>query len=748
MLNIKPSEKKTTEKIAAFTLIFVAGFMLADTSIAGAASFADISLAGALNLPMSAAVLMGSMIKSVISGALGKNIVKISAIIMIVIMKMFFEPESDPKLCGIWTAMSIILSGAAVSAIIGEVLYKLLFYVFYGVSAGFTAYSAALIIKGLRYQPVMDLSSSSGCAYAVVYTIFISAVCSIKLRYIEPGIIIGSAVTLLAAYNYRRTGGVLCGALTTCGAFLSSPECGMTVVLLPAAGLITGYLYKQKYTVAAVAFAGVNFMLTVLTGITQNGIYSMLNIMIGTILFTVISPKFSDKWVITGSNFTSALPEIMSSRMGFLSASIETVRNESEKIAEMLSKSAENQSEIEENSREVCEHCFRKLACRKTDHDITMRGFRKLSQLTEISREMIPYELEECLHKEELIEVFERSRREKAVAKILEMRFAESRRLLSEQIKIIEEIVETAGKCPDVRYSEPVSKAVRDKLVKFGSSPDNVIACYNSRNRLLIELYFSFNNAPDSHTRICDLISDDLRIPLSCTEPVHSGKEVRLRLFERPEYAIEVYGASVCAESSGENGDTSIAFGDGTGVSYVILSDGMGSGRNAAIQSRMVVSMFRKLISSGVNYASAIRLINSIMLTKSRDEAFATLDAVRIDPDNCRLTIIKSGASATLIRHRGNVMKVTSSTFPIGIYEQSDTFSGNYDFEEGDIIIMFSDGICENEYRFIKELLLGGDDVKKIVDEICAKSEIFNPSLHADDVTVIGIRAVRSSEKV
>ena len=59
---------------------------------------------------------------------------------------------------------------------------------------------------------------------------------------------------------------------------------------------------------------------------------------------------------------------------------------------------------------------------------------------------------------------------------------------------------------------------------------------------------------------------------------------------------------------------------------------------------------------------------------------------------------------------------------------------------------MFSDGISETEYRFIKELLLSTSDIKKIVDEICAKADVFNPTLHADDITVIGIRAGRSSE--
>jgi stage II sporulation protein E len=170
----------------------------------------------------------------------------------------------------------------------------------------------------------------------------------------------------------------------------------------------------------------------------------------------------------------------------------------------------------------------------------------------------------------------------------------------------------------------------------------------------------------------------------------------------------------------------------------------MGSGRGAAVESRMVVSMFRKLITSGVNYSSAIKLINSIMLTKSREESFATLDAVRIDPDSGTLTVIKSGAAATLIRHGDKVMKISSPTCPIGIVEEAESFSETYDFDENDIIIMFSDGINENEYRFIKELLMCSSDIKSIVDEICAKAELFNSNIRQDDVTVIGVKINKS----
>lgn len=719
-----------------------AGFLLSGTDMAGVASFADISIAGALALPASTAVLTGSLLHCIISQSVGKNIVKITAMVIIIIAKMFCEPRHSPKANGFITTAGVFVAGTAVSALIGEIPYKLIFYMFYGGLAGFTAYSVAFIISGLKKRFVLDFSTSTGCAYAVVYTILTASLCSVNIPYINIGLIFGITVTLFGAYYYCHTGGVMCGALTVCGAFLSSMQCGMTVVLLPASALLTGYLNKQKNTTASLCFVGINFTLMVLTGITENSIYSMIDMICSAVLFLVISPAYSDKWFTTGNDTVSELPEIISARMGFLADTVHTVRTESEKISEMLARKRERNISAEDVVNAVCTYCTRKSYCWKNNYNSTKSGFMKLSSMTEFSDETFPYEISECIYKSGLIEFYRKMSAEKAKERIISLRHSENMMLLSEQMKTLEEIINSAGERMDVRFSAPVSKMVKNKLNKFGFFPSEVIAYYDERNRLHTEIYFSRRNSPENFTRICDLVSDELRIPLDSVQPVSSGKQVRIRLFERPKYKLDVYSTSVCAEDS-ENGDTSAVFGDGMGCSYVILSDGMGSGKNAAVESRMVVQMFKRLICSGIEYPSAVKLINSVMMTKSPDETFATLDVVRIDLETCNLTVIKSGATATLIRHRGNVMKIISPTFPIGIYSKSEIFSCQCDFDENDIIIMFSDGISENEYRFIKELLLSSDDLKKIVDEICAKADVFNPTLHSDDITVIGIRVTR-----
>lgn len=118
---------------------------------------------------------------------------------------------------------------------------------------------------------------------------------------------------------------------------------------------------------------------------------------------------------------------------------------------------------------------------------------------------------------------------------------------------------------------------------------------------------------------------------------------------------MEHYISALHAQQEAISGDTAILFTDSAGNPYLVLSDGMGTGKNAAIESRMTTEMFRKFISGGVTGTAAIRMMNRLLLMKSPQETFATLDAAQFDLDFGALTMLKSGAAATLIRHDGKV---------------------------------------------------------------------------------------------
>ncbi|MCQ2459146.1 MAG: SpoIIE family protein phosphatase [Ruminococcus sp.] len=732
------TEKKGIRESIEFIISVTAGFILSGTELGGVTAFTDIATAGALEISGCTGILTGGILFSFLFGDIGRNIVKLSAIVLILISKLLSQNRTDPKMCGIYTAVSVFLSGTAVSLVIGELFKKLIFYLFYSIFTGAAAYSATAVINTLREKKVLDLTAYGYC-YAVVYVIYTASLCSVKIPVINIGILFGTFITLLSVYYYGHTGGVMCGAMTAFAAFLSSTETGMTAVLLPAVSMLTGYTKRNRTISCAIVFILINTILMVLTGITHNSIYTMVNVITASALFTVAEPFLSDRWIKTSSDKNNPFQEIITSRMQFMSDTIENVRRDSDKIAETLLQREREENYIEGKIGAVCSKCFRKTYCKRKG-STESEGLDRLIHMSEISMETFPAELEECVKKHELIKAHKSGMKEDTYSMLTTARYNDRRELLSEQMKTIEEIIRKSTTLPDTRRSQRISGKIEKKLKKFGYEPSFVTACYNKVNRLIAEIYFTTENAPETSTRICDLISDELKIQFNSTEPISSGKEIRIRIYEPPKYALDVYRATASADNSEENGDTSLVFSDGTGKGCIVLSDGMGSGNKAAFESRITVRLFKKLINSGVDLKSAVKLINSIMLSKSKDEAFATLDVISLDLYSCESTVTKCGAAATIIRHNNNVCKITSKTFPVGIYEKSEIFTTECEFAEGDIAIMFSDGISEGEYLFIKELLLGSNDLKKIVDEICSKAEKFKASEKSDDITVIGFK--------
>lgn len=745
-MSFKHHKLKLSESaLTALSLLLsaAAGALLSGSGIAGTASFAGISAAGAVSLPCSAAVFTGALVRSAVCGTVGRNAVMLTSMLLIFIVRMFMDSPDSTQRSGIVTGSSAAVSGIAVSALIGELPYKLPFYLFYGAVSGFAAYAGAVCVQSLRRQRLLRLTGTYGACFAAVYTLAIASLCSLRTGILDPGIIAGTAVTLLGAYYYFRQGGAFCGALTVCGAFLASPESGIGTALLPVTGLLTGCIRRRRTGLSAAFFLLSSVVLTILSGLPEgregNGLTELVSMTAGTLIFLAAAPRWSDKWIAAGDGGEAELrPELERSRACFLADSIGGIMGEPEDCEPDGGGGAFF-------PEEVCGSCWRYPVCRSSGE--TAEGFAALAGVPVLTADCFPPELDRCVRRESILCAAGEYRSRRASERLKELSAAGCRAVLAGQMRFTEDLLRTPS-CGSMRYSLPVSRTIAEKLKRHGIETAGVFAGYNAVNRLIAEIYLPCEGAPDSSARICDLVTDGLGVYMECGARAVSGRQVRFSLGEVPQYTAEICVASRCAGESAVCGDTTASFGDGRGRYYAVLSDGMGTGESAAARSGEAVRLFRELVEGGADTAPAIGLVNTLLLAGNREESFATLDIACIDLDSGGIRMIKAGAAATLLCHSGSVMKITSPAFPVGIYQETEPFCADYGFEEGDTAVMFSDGVSENEYLFIKELLLntGGQaqPLSRMVEEICRKAEVFNPSARSDDVTVMGIRLSRS----
>lgn len=162
-----------------------------------------------------------------------------------------------------------------------------------------------------------------------------------------------------------------------------------------------------------------------------------------------------------------------------------------------------------------------------------------------------------------------------------------------------------------------------------------------------------------------------------------------------------------------------------TGELVMVLSDGMGSGSGACRDSENLVEVLESLIEAGFRKESALRLMNTLFVMSYEGKKFTTLDMTAIDLYSGECEIIKNGAAATFIKHKNEVETIYAKTLPMGIDLEVTPESATRQLEDGDMVIMVSDGIID---------AFPGEDKEFYIENILQNIMSNNPSDIANGV--------------
>ncbi len=127
------------------------------------------------------------------------------------------------------------------------------------------------------------------------------------------------------------------------------------------------------------------------------------------------------------------------------------------------------------------------------------------------------------------------------------------------------------------------------------------------------------------------------------------------------------------------------------------ISDGMGSGREAARISGLCSLFLQKLFplkayGEGVT-ENIIESLNLFLCCQNKqNECSCTLDMAEIDLIQNKLTLYKCGSAPTYVFRDGTILRLRSSTVPMGIFENADIGKTQMEMLPGDVIVMISDG--------------------------------------------------------
>ena len=217
----------------------------------------------------------------------------------------------------------------------------------------------------------------------------------------------------------------------------------------------------------------------------------------------------------------------------------------------------------------------------------------------------------------------------------------------------------------------------------------------------------------------------------------------RLYLTEAEPLAVSVGIAAMKKKGEKVSGDRGTYFKTDAGVLCVILSDGMGSGDEAADESAEVIAILEEFLRAGINPAVAMKTLNSVMLLKSGDSwGFATVDLMCVDLFTGETCFYKYGAAPSYVMNGKSIKRIRGESFAPGLSGKSDAAPDvvRMRLKPGSTAIIASDGVISDANdAWLREILDSkSDDMKLLARDTLREAEkLYGKN---DDMTVLAVR--------
>ncbi len=267
--------------------------------------------------------------------------------------------------------------------------------------------------------------------------------------------------------------------------------------------------------------------------------------------------------------------------------------------------------------------------------------------------------------------------------------------ILGEQMQSIGELLLTLSQ--EVRHSvffdsESERRIVEELAYSNIIARDIIVSGENGGYGVTITLRKRDAENPKLVQIISRVLSSKFRVVEKRQSDIVGYDTVRLMII--PRYSL-VYGVSnQTMEGSEASGDTYSVERIGHDKVMVALCDGMGSGEEAKFNSSTTISMIENFYKAGFNNNAILSLINKILATYN-GESFTCLDMAIIDLSKGAMDVIKLGGVQSLLVRQGVVNVIESGALPLGIVEEAEPYTERRMLMDGDVIVMFTDGISD-----------------------------------------------------
>ncbi len=597
-------------------------------------------------------------------------------------------------------------------------------------------------MKGFEISDHIDRATS-----AAVSWLSFMAVAALDYPFANIGRLIAAFMMLAVNARFGFTYGAAFSLAAVAGIACTDNEAGMGAAVMAVALLVSGILSRYGKVTRAIAFVLFGTLGILAAGIEAGSWRIFGEMIVAAVLFVLLpveragvrEDQFADRTVSM----------LMRERLFFAADALAGVSRGLNAAAETLDrKYCMSPDQVADAAADrLCKSCPNNMKCWGEHYEMFHSEFNRLVQLVRSGKEISemtisPMVSDICYNKNGIVRAVRYSYARYVAAAGDERRIRELRRLYTEQLSSMQEILRDMG-CSASRMTagnKGAERRAEKALEQCGLVSPKAYVSSDRKGRLRLEAYCGGELKTET-SYLGELLISALGRELELPEVHISGDAVRVTAVERSRLCAQIGAYQLSKGHNSCCGDYYESFMGSDGAFYVVLSDGMGSGSRARIDSTLACTTFVKLIKSGIPLTSALEMVNSSMLVKSADESYATLDICRIDLNTGEGVLYKAGAATTYIKQADKLIRAALSSVPAGVGGRFSVPVQRFKVDSGDVIIMATDGVTVDEGWLSREL--STSDSPKLLSERIARSARSTEKGRDDDISVIAVAVSR-----
>lgn len=750
LLESELTEEKTPyEKWGRIIFFGAVSFLFAQIDFLYGISPFTVAFLGAIPFEFCFSAFVGGTLGGFTSLAVGDAVKTMGALFIVALMRSikerYFRKTENDYINGIFS-LAGCLSCSLIKAVISDIGFENGLLIAF---EGALSFFCTLLFQKCFRTPVMQLSISELSVKESLYLggsfcLFVMCGACFSIDGISPVRLVCFILVLFCGACKGVSAAATVGVALALSLSMNE-DYRFVFTALSVGALSSGLIAPMGQIASAITFAAVTGGLSAFNG--DYGIICVIEAVIASAVFIIIPQKYvaafqsfmHKKGITADDKVAQRVAESLREAAENVYSVSEIVSDVSGKLDSVINPEVNRMFAFLQ--QKVCDGCQKKFLCWNRNFDgtasdvLTIAGIEKNGSISLKKT---------CPRFQQLSVCIDESYHDFAESLLTKSKLSEMRRVLTDQFCSMGDFLKsTALSVSESRIPDKGKAAVLKTAFSDSGIFVDGLSCYlSSSSEMTVEITAFDPEIHEEHKKMKAILEFITKRRFEKADITVTEIKTVIIFEERSALTVQVGLWQKAMKEGTVCGDTVSVIPKRNGSATVILSDGMGTGSRAKIDSNMTCSIMEKLIYSGFDFDSALKIVNSSMIIKSTDESISTIDALRVNLFNGKAEFYKAGAGITFIRRGNEITVIEAPSLPIGIIRNIEFFKAEKELQAGDIVLLLSDGATVGDCGWINDELLSWNtgSMNDLACHIVRLANLRTDENCRDDITAVAIK--------